>query len=131
MITFSLEKLIRDKVFISMQNLGQKIVHRRLSDEEFLHELKRKLLEEANELNLADAKLADELADLLEVIEAIGKQAQLDFAQLRRIQKQRRDKRGGFEDRVYVEQVTVADDDPWAAYYGRDPERFPETTSKS
>src|SRR5579884_1388775 len=97
MRTFKLEKLIRDKVLTSMQELGQKIVHRRLSDEEFLKELKRKLLEEAQELNLDDAKLADELADLLEVIETIGKQAKLDFSELRRLQEQRRKIRGSFE----------------------------------
>jgi len=126
--SFLLNKLIRDKVFTSMQELGQKITWRKLQDEEFLHELKRKLLEEAGEFNPEDPDAAKELADLMEVIEATGEQLGQNFESLRKLQLERRKKRGAFKDRVYIERLDLADDDPWADYYAKEPERFEEVS---
>lgn len=126
MRSFLLNKLVRDNVFANMQELGQKITHRQLSDEEFLHELKRKLLEEADEFDSADPKAAEELADLLEVIETAGQQLGQSFDELRTLQLDRRAKRGGFDQRIFVERLDLADDDPWADYYANDPTRFKE-----
>ena len=57
-----------------MQARGQKVHYHKLSDEQFLAELKRKLLEEIAEFAKAEEKPLDELADLLEVIESAAKQ---------------------------------------------------------
>jgi len=109
-----------------MQELGQKITHRQLDDKEFMHELQRKLLEEANEFDPDNPKAAEELADLLEVIEAAGQQPGTDFDGLRKIQLDRRAKRGAFSKRIYIERLDLADTDPWAAYYAKEPNRFKE-----
>lgn len=124
--TFLLDKLVRDKVFASMQELGQKITYHRLEDEEFLRKLQKKLLEEAKEFDPDDPNALDELADLLEVIEATGKQLGKDFKGLRKLQLARRKKRGGFENRIYIERLDLEDGDPWVKYYAKDPQRFPE-----
>lgn len=129
MRTFKLNKLVRDKIFTSMQDLGQKVTYHRLSDEDFLKSLQEKLLEEAKEFNPDDPKAADELADLLEVIEQLGKVLGHDFDALRKIQTERREKRGGFDDRIYVESLELEDNDPWVKYYASEPDRFREKKS--
>lgn len=128
MRSFLLDKLIRDNIFTSMQALGQQVEYHRLTDDDFLVELKKKLLEEANEfINSTDqAKALDELADLLEVIEFLGKELNSDFEALRNLQAERRAKNGGFADRIYVERVSLKNDDPWVEYYAANPDRFPE-----
>ncbi len=126
MRSFLLNKLIRDKVLTSMQELGQKITYRTLTRDEFRRELAKKLLEEANELDVEDSKAPKELADLLEVIERLGQELGKDFDELRKIQLQLREERGAFDKRIYVERLDLKDDDPWVKYYLKEPARFKE-----
>lgn len=123
---FYLEKLVKDKVFLNMQELKQKVTYRKLSDKEFLLALQAKLLEEAKEFDLHDPKAANELADLLEVVEQIGVTIGKDFAELREIQRKRRNERGKFDKKIYIEYLELNDEDPWVKYYAAEPERFPE-----
>lgn len=109
-----------------MQELGQRVTYHQLSDKDFLPALKDKLLEEAKELDPEDPKAADELADLLEVIESIGHELGKDFEELRDTQLKRREKRGSFSKRYYVESLELDDNDPWADYYAAEPDRFKE-----
>lgn len=126
MRSFILNKLVRDKVFLNMQKLGQQIVYRQLAKSELLPALKAKLLEEAGELDISDEKAPEELADLMEVIEAVGLELGHTFDQLRRLQLERRDKRGGFEQKIFIERLDLQDNDPWADYYAAEPDRFKE-----
>ena len=130
MRSFMLNKLIRDKVFVSMQELGQQVTYHQLSDEDFLPELKRKLLEEANELNFTDKNVGNELADLLEVIDKIRSELKIEPEHLAKLQQKRREKSGGFNDKIYVERLDLADDDPWTAYYAEEADRFPEVSAR-
>lgn len=123
---FFLNKLVRDKVFANMVAEGQKVGHRRLNDKDFLKELKRKLLEEAEEFEPDHPEALDELADLLEVVETLGETHGSDFEKLRDRQLKRRDKRGSFNDRIYVESVELDDNDPWVKYYEKQSGRFKE-----
>lgn len=129
MRSFKLNKLIRDKVLTDMEGLGQTVISRHLSDQEFLHELTRKLQEESKEFNPQDPKALDELCDVLEVIESLAKQLGTDFEGLRNRQSIRKEKRGGFETRTFVDHVNLQDDDQWVEYYAKEPERFPEVSS--
>ena len=126
MRSFLLKKLVRDKISADMQGMGQQVVSRTLNDDEFVAELAKKLVEEAKEFDPADPKALNELADVLEVVEALGAEMGTDFEQLRKLQDERREKRGGFKTRTYVEKVTLADDDKWASYYAKEPEKYTE-----
>jgi predicted house-cleaning noncanonical NTP pyrophosphatase (MazG superfamily) len=123
MRSFELNKLVRDKIVPEMLELGQKPVAKTLNGKDYLQALVTKLLEEAKELNASDTSEAlKELADLLEVIEALAKAFGADFDKLRTVQADRKTKRGGFEDRTYGGRLDLADDDPWVNYYAKEPE---------
>lgn len=128
MRSFLLNKLVRDKLLTSMQNLGQTVTYRRLTDKDFVLELKRKLLEEAKEFDPSKPGALKELADLLEVIETASNQLGSSFADLRKLQLKLRTKSGAFEDRIFVERLDLANNDPWVAYYAAQPDRFTELT---
>lgn len=65
--------------------------------------LKDKLLEEVSEYLEAENK--EELADILEVIDAIMKLKNFDKKEVLAIQKQKREARGGFEKRILMERA--------------------------
>lgn len=127
MRSFLLNKLVRDGILPDMERMRQQVVYRTLNDEAFLKALAEKLVEEAREFSLESTEESlKELADVLEVVEALAGQLGSDFDQLRTLQLKRRQKRGGFYDRTFVETVTLADNDIWAGYYAADPVKYPE-----
>jgi predicted house-cleaning noncanonical NTP pyrophosphatase (MazG superfamily) len=124
--TFKLNKLVRDKVYDSMVELGQKVVYRKLSDRQVVNELKAKIIEEANELDPKSSKLVKELADTLEALEQMASVSGISYKKLRSVQLSTRQQRGKFDRKIFIETVTLKDNDPWAKYYAADPKRFPE-----
>lgn len=74
-----------------------------LNDEEYKKELLRKLLEECNEVvNANDEEILEEIADTLEVIDALIKLNKSTIDEVKKIQEEKRNKRGGFEKRLYL-----------------------------
>ena len=96
-------KLVRDNIIAIISANGEKPIYHILSDEEYLNELHKKLFEEANEFVENDAP--EELADLLEVIYAIAKHKNINMQEVEQIRLNKRDKRGGFEDKIYLQGV--------------------------
>lgn len=102
-------KLVRDKIDEIINNNGknEEAVIRILSDEEYKLELLKKLKEEFNELTEAinsgiNKDILEESADLIEVIRAINND-NLDIV-LQKLEE-KREKRGGFAKRKYLEAV--------------------------
>jgi len=74
-----------------------------LSEDEYQQALRQKLIEEAHEVAEADnQELTQELADLLEVIDALMTVHQINPATVRAEQEHRRAERGGFEQRLFL-----------------------------
>lgn len=96
-------KLVRDKIIDIITANGEKPIYHTLSDEEYLNELHKKLFEEANEFVENDNP--EELADLLEVIYAIAKHKNINMQEVEKERVKKREKRGGFEDKIYLETV--------------------------
>ena len=96
-------KLVRDRIIDIIKSNGENPVYHTLTDEEYLDELHKKLLEEANEFIEEDSP--EELADLLEVVYAIAKHKKIDMQQVEEERVKKREKRGGFEDKIYLETV--------------------------
>ncbi|MBQ8430804.1 MAG: nucleoside triphosphate pyrophosphohydrolase [Clostridia bacterium] len=96
-------KLVRDKIIDIIISNGETHKSRVLSNEEYLEELHRKLFEEANEFIEEDSP--EEMADLLEVVYSIAELKNIDLNEVERIRKEKRQKRGGFENKIYLETV--------------------------
>lgn len=97
-------KLVRDKIPQIIEQSGKSCVTRVLSDEEYAAALNAKLQEELNEY-LADGSM-EELADLLEVMMACTKARGHDFCEVEATRREKAEKRGGFEQRIFLESVT-------------------------
>ena len=94
-------KLVRDKIPQIIIADGRTPIVRTLSDEEYLSELDRKLNEEVAEYQ-ADKSL-EEIADVLEVLIAICEARGHSVDELIEVRDKKREKRGGFRDKVYWE----------------------------
>lgn len=94
-------KLVRDKIPQIIIEDGRTPIVRTLSDEEYLSELDRKLNEEVAEYQ-ADKSL-EEMADVLEVLFAICEARGHSVDELMEVSDKKREKRGGFRDKVYWE----------------------------
>lgn len=99
-------KLVRDKIpDIIRENDGFEPNTRVLNEEEYQAALGEKVLEEAAELKAARTRQERlvEMADLREVIAAIAAQDGISEDEIEHLRKVRREERGGFEDRIYLE----------------------------
>ncbi|MBQ1256039.1 MAG: nucleoside triphosphate pyrophosphohydrolase [Clostridia bacterium] len=96
-------KLVRDRIPEIIQESGKTAVCRTLASDEYLEMLDRKLTEELNEY-LSD-KSTEEIADLLEVIHAVVKARGSSMEEVEKIRLLKKEKRGGFENRIFLECV--------------------------
>ena len=96
-------KLVRDRIPEIIEREGRRCEVATLDEAAFLAALRAKLVEEAGEVAAADAgDLSAELADVLEVVDALAAAAGLTTAQVREEQRRRRDARGGFDRRLWL-----------------------------
>lgn len=96
-------KLVRDRIPEIIESAGKKPVTRILNEEEYLAALDAKLMEELAEYQ-AD-KSPEELADLLEVLMAAAEARGYGFDAVERIRREKAEMRGGFRERIWLEQV--------------------------
>lgn len=73
------------------------------TDDEYWQKLKEKLLEETNEF-MKDSN-AEELADILEVINALCEYKKIDKKQLELLRKKKAQERGGFKDKIILDET--------------------------
>ena len=99
-------KLVRDRIpEIIKNNEGVGVKSRILNDDaEFLKYLARKIIEEAVELQDAvdNGHLNEELADIFELIDGILRVEKMSREDIAAIQKEKREKNGGFEKRILM-----------------------------
>ena len=94
-------KLVRDKIPDIIKAKGEQPQIRKLSKIEFRQEINKKLQEEVSEF-LADESM-EELADIQEVIHGILLSMDKNFEELERIRLEKKEKRGGFEQQIFLE----------------------------
>lgn len=101
---YTYNKLVRDKIPENIDNeQGRKCKYRILDDEEYLRELNRKILEEANEF--VEENSIEELGDLMEVINAIMKVKGYNKDEVRKVMKVKEKKKGAFNNKIFLEYV--------------------------
>ncbi|PWK13476.1 nucleoside triphosphate pyrophosphohydrolase [Tumebacillus permanentifrigoris] len=96
-------KLVRDLIPEIIKKSGRVAVWRTLDESEYQQELQVKLAEEVQEY--LEVKNVEELADVLEVLFALARLNGVGEQQLMEVRKLKLEERGGFEGRVFLQDV--------------------------
>ena len=91
-------KLVRDRIPEIIENEGKLCIVETLSDDEYQ--------------KMVDAKLDEELADLLEVLYAATKARGYSLAELEACRKAKEEKRGAFEKKLFLKSAIECDEWP-------------------
>lgn len=105
MITYN--KLVRDNIPTIIEEDHKTCRTKILTNEQFELEAKKKLFEELDEyMNATNNKESlEELADILELIHALAGVHDASFEQLEAIRVKKKEKRGGFDNHVFLMDV--------------------------
>ena len=132
MPTFKYAKLVRDNIADWHVDAGHtpKVTH--LQGAELIQALSQKLHEEADEVAVASSEeLAEEIADVQQILRDICSVAGIDPISVEEIRKEKEAHKGGFQKGVYIDSVAIPnDDDVWAQYCRRAPEKYPEISDE-
>lgn len=96
-------KLVRDRIPEIIENDGKKCVCETLSDEDYISLLDQKLNEELAEYQ--ESKSLEELADLLDVVQAVVKARGWTLEELEQVRADKASKRGRFEKKILLKEV--------------------------
>lgn len=111
---------------IADENASYKV----LNDKEYLEELKKKVVEEAQELipRKTRSDILKELAYIQKIIDLIIKALKASKKELKRKQKKKKKGKdwGGFKKRLYIKSIELEDDHPWLDYYLKNPKKYPK-----
>ena len=108
---YQFNKLIRSKLPARMIREGVTINGKQLCDEDYIAQLKNKIVEEANEVSDAVTKenLTAELADVVEVIHALAKASDITIEEIEAARLEKRAVNGHFQASNYVNYIEVAE----------------------
>ncbi len=95
-------KLVRDNIPDIILKNGETAVTHIASDTEYWAKLKEKLEEEVKEFN--EAETIEELADILEVMEAIRTYKKFDSSEITKTKDKKASERGKFEKRIILDE---------------------------
>jgi len=97
------KKLVRDNIPDIIKNNGQMAKTVILNDAEYTVALEKKLKEETREY--LHSRELTELADILEVVEALAKNQGASFEEVLELKRQKQEKNGAFDKRIYLSSV--------------------------
>lgn len=125
---FKSEGLVRDKRVPQMEKSGATVYYEVLSDQLYIHELKKKIIEEATEAARAVKKeeMAEELADVMEVLFALGAACGISRLEIESARAAKENKLGGFCRKIKMHSISMPDGHPGIEYYLARPEKYPE-----
>ena len=103
MPTKAYHKLVRDRIPEIIEADGKLCVCETLTDEDYIHLLDQKLNEELAEYQ--ESKSLEELADLLEAVQAVVKARGWTLEELEKVRADKATKRGGFEKKILLKEV--------------------------
>ena len=101
---YTYNKLVRDKIPENIDKKeGRKSKYRILTDKEYLEELNKKVIEEANEF--VEDNSAEELGDLFEILKTIMEVKGYSVEKIEEIMKNKRAEKGSFKNKIFLEYV--------------------------
>lgn len=99
-------KLVRDKIPEIIEGKNETPVTRILNDDEYKLELEKKLYEEYKEVIKSSGEdRLFELADMIEVIKSLALLSSKTLEDIIELANGKRNKRGGFEKKIFLEKV--------------------------
>ena len=107
MFTKIYNKLVRDNIPNIIKENGNECETRILKNDEYKEELDRKLNEEF--LEYKEEGAVEELADMLEVIYAIGKLKGFSEEELNKIREEKAERRGRFDNKIFLVSASTKD----------------------
>lgn len=112
--TITLKTLVRDNMVDIIEDGEITTTNKRLEGKEFVQALKQKIADTAKEIGETEhnAEIINELAELGELIDVLMIELQLDPEELFTASQQKRNTNGGYDDRVFLETVTVPENHP-------------------
>lgn len=126
---FKFAKLVRDKIVDRQIASGAKPNVRQLNEDEHKHELIKKIIEEAQEIDQATpAEVAAEIADVQQALDDLAKLHGITHNDITAAQSQKNRKNGAFTKGLYIDYVEIDESDPWTSYYRKNSDRYPEIT---
>lgn len=107
------DKLVRDNISAIIQADHKTCRTHILNEKDYNFYLKEKLIEEAGEVRSAESKdeLIKELADVLEVVEALQDANGISSKEVLSVKRQKAKRNGKFEKRILLECVIEESDD--------------------
>jgi predicted house-cleaning noncanonical NTP pyrophosphatase (MazG superfamily) len=126
---FKYAKLVRDNIPGWHRDNGHIVEGWQLTGDELRTALIGKLHEEADEISGAMSRdeLIEEVGDVQQVIDDLLISQGVSRDELLVAIKRKTDRKGGFKKGEYIETVTIQnEDDEWAQYCRRSPEKYPE-----
>jgi len=98
-------KLVRDKLIDIIVAKGERAIYHIANDAEFKEKLREKLREEVEEF--LEKENQEEMADVLEVLHMWHMLLDWSREEVEAVQKEKRDKRGGFAGRIILERTNM------------------------
>jgi predicted house-cleaning noncanonical NTP pyrophosphatase (MazG superfamily) len=95
-------KLVRDKIPEYIQSKGEKVIFHVADEKEYWQKLKEKIDEETREFIKSES--IEELADLLEVMDAVIDYKKFNKQEIERIKNEKAQKKGVFSRRVILDE---------------------------
>ena len=127
---FRFDKLVRDKLPETIKSRdGSYIDYIILTKEQLIHELKNKLVEEAQEVLEAQniEEIHSEIADVIQVLIALHKHLSLNIDIIEQNRLQKLMQRGGFDKGVYCHYAHIAESDVAnMEYFVMNEKKYPE-----
>ena len=108
MHTKSYHKLVRDRIPEIIEEDGKICVYETLTAKDYIVLLDQKLNEELTEYQ--ESKSLEELADLLEVMQAVVRARGWTLEELEQVRADKAAKRGGFEKKILLKKVCTLSD---------------------
>jgi len=96
-------KLVRDKIPERIRSKGEAVSIHIADDQEYWEKLKEKLSEEI--IEFIDSETVEELADILEVIDAICDYKNFNISEIKEIKDKKTAERGAFKQRIILEEA--------------------------
>jgi 8-oxo-dGTP diphosphatase len=97
------DKLVRDKIIDIIKANNESAIYTIASETEYKRRLQQKLMEEVYEY--LESEDPEELADVLEIVNALAATHKTTREDLYKLQQKKRDQRGGFEKRIVLKET--------------------------